>query len=210
MKRCAILGASGHGKVVAEIAELNGYNEITFFDDQWPNLTSVGHWKVLGDTNALLRRAKEYDLTIIAIGHNAIRISKQRELSLAGAYFSVVAHPSAVISKYANIGAGTVVMANAVINAFSNIGMSCIINTACTIDHDCNLADGVHISPGVNLAGGVEIGENSWIGIGSQIKQLIVIGHDTIVGCGSTVINNITSSQVVVGSPAHKLIKSEQ
>ncbi len=101
-------------------------------------------------------------------------------------------------------------MANAVINAFSNIGMSCIINTACTIDHDCNLADGVHISPGVNLAGGVEIGENSWIGIGSQIKQLIVIGHDTIVGCGSTVINNITSSQVVVGSPAHKFIKSEQ
>ncbi|HDM8200166.1 acetyltransferase [Vibrio harveyi] len=210
MKRCAILGASGHGKVVAEIAELNGYDEITFFDDQWPKLTSVAHWKVLGDTNTLLRRAKEYDLTIIAIGHNAIRISKQRELSLAGACFGVVAHPSAVISKYANIGAGTVVMANAVINAFSNIGMSCIINTACTIDHDCNLADGVHISPGVNLAGGVEIGENSWIGIGSQIKQLIAIGHDTIVGCGSTVINNVTSSQVVVGSPAQKFIKSEK
>ena len=210
MKRCAILGASGHGKVVAEIAELNGYDEITFFDDQWPKLTSVAHWKVLGDTNTLLRRAKVYDLTIIAIGHNAIRISKQRELSLAGACFGVVAHPSAVISKYANIGAGTVVMANAVINAFSNIGMSCIINTACTIDHDCNLADGVHISPGVNLAGGVEIGENSWIGIGSQVKQLIAIGHDTIVGCGSTVINNVTSSQVVVGSPAQKFIKSEK
>ncbi|ELH7810901.1 acetyltransferase [Vibrio harveyi] len=210
MKHCAILGASGHGKVVAEIAELNGYNEITFFDDRWPNLTSVAHWKVSGDTNTLLRKAKVYDLTIIAIGHNAIRISKQRELSLAGASFGVVAHPSAVISKYANIGVGTVVMANAVINAFSNIGMSCIINTACTIDHDCNLADGVHISPGVNLAGGVEIGENSWIGIGSQIKQLVVIGHDTVVGCGSTVINNVASSQVVVGSPAHKLIKSEQ
>jgi acetyltransferase-like isoleucine patch superfamily enzyme len=99
-------------------------------------------------------------------------------------------------------------MANAVVNPFCHIGVSCIINTGSTVDHDCKLAEGVHISPGVNLAGGVEVGKNTWIGIGSQVKQLVVIGCDAVVGAGSTVINNVPNFKTVVGSPAHELIKS--
>ncbi|MDK9762803.1 acetyltransferase [Vibrio sp. D420a] len=210
MKSCAILGASGHGKVVAEIAELNGYQNITFFDDRWPSLTSVEHWNVSGDTAALLATANEYDVVVVAIGHNATRCAKQRELSVAGANFDVLVHPSAVTSKYANIEAGTVVMANAVVNPFSDVGSSCIINTSSIVEHDCRLAEGVHISPNVSLAGGVEVGENSWIGIGSKVKQLVVVGRDAVVGAGSTVINHIPDFQTVVGSPAHTLIKSEK
>lgn len=208
MKSCAILGASGHGKVIAEIAELNGYQNIDFFDDRWPSLKSVEHWSVSGDTSMLLSNVKEYDLTVVAIGHNATRCSKQLELTSAGANFDVLAHPRAVISKYANIGIGSVVMANAVVNPLSHIGVSCIINTGSTVDHDCKLAEGVHISPGVNLAGGVKVGKNTWIGIGSQVKQLVVIGCDSVVGAGSTVVNNVPNCQTVVGSPAHELIKS--
>ncbi|WP_102313378.1 acetyltransferase [Vibrio cyclitrophicus] len=204
MKSCAILGASGHGKVIAEMAELNGYQDIVFFDDRWPSLKSVEHWAVSGNTSTLLSSVKEYDLTVVAIGHNVIRCGKQRELSQAGATFGVLVHPSAVISKYACINVGTVVMANAVVNPFSHIGVSCIINTGSTVDHDCKLAEGVHISPG----GGVEVGKNTWIGIGSKVKQLVVIGCDSVVGAGSTVINNIPNFQTVVGSPAHELIKS--
>lgn len=210
MKSCAILGASGHGKVVAEIAELNGYQNIIFFDDRWPSLTSVEHWDVSGDTATLLAAASEYDVVVVAIGHNATRCAKQRELSAVGANFDVLAHPSAVISKYANIKAGTVVMANAVVNPFSHVGASCIINTSSVVEHDCMLAGGVHISPNASLAGGVEVGENSWIGIGSQVKQLVAVGCDVVVGAGSTVINHIPDFQTVVGSPAHTLIKSEE
>ena len=32
-KKIVIIGASGHGKVVANIAKLNGYDEILFLDD---------------------------------------------------------------------------------------------------------------------------------------------------------------------------------
>lgn len=208
MKSCAILGASGHGKVIAEIAELNGYHNIVFFDDRWPSLKSVEHWPVSGDTITLISNVKEYDLTVVAIGHNATRCSKQYELSQAGATFGVLVHPSAVISKYTSINAGSVVMANAVVNPFSHIGASCIINTGSTVDHDCKLDKGVHISPGVNLAGGVEVGKNTWIGIGSQVKQLVVIGCDSVVGAGSTVVNNVPNFKTVVGSPAHEFIKS--
>ncbi len=210
MKSCAILGASGHSKVVAEIAELNGYQNIKFFDDRWPSLTSVEHWNVSGDTAALLATASEYDVVVVAIGHNATRCAKQRELSAVGANFDVLAHPSAVISKYASVNAGTVVMANAVVNSFSRISMCCIINTSSIVEHDCKLAEGVHISPNASLAGGVEVGENSWVGIGSQVKQLVVIGSDAVVGAGATVVKDIPDFQTVVGSPAHTLTKSEK
>jgi sugar O-acyltransferase (sialic acid O-acetyltransferase NeuD family) len=209
MKSCAILGASGHGKVVAEIAELNGYQEIIFFDDRWPSLISVEHWEVSGDTASLLATASEYDLVVVAIGDNATRCEKQRELIDAGAKFNVLVHPSAIISKYANIKVGTVVMANAVVNPFSHIGPSCIINTKSVVEHDCRLAQGVHISPNASLAGGVEVGENSWIGIGSQVKQLVEIGREVTVGAGTTVINHVPDFHTVVGSPAKQLFKSQ-
>ncbi|XAG47670.1 acetyltransferase [Shewanella algae] len=202
MKRCAIFGAGGHGKVVAELAELNGYQNVVFFDDNWPKLKSVEHWPVVGCYDSLLSTAKNYLLTVIAIGDNRARLKIQNKLLLSGACFGVLVHPSASVSRYASLGIGTVVMANAVVNPFATVGCACIINTSATVDHDSNLADGVHISPGANLAGAVFVGKRSWIGIGSQVKQRVEIGDDVTVGAGSTVINNIPELQIVVGSPA--------
>ena len=202
MSKIAILGASGHGKVVADIAELNGYNTIDFFDDRFPALSGLEHWRVLGSTEDLLQRALDYDAVIVAIGNNAIRLAKHHHLLQVGATLGTLIHPSAVISRYAKVGVGSVIMANCVINAFSKIGEASIINTAATIDHDCILEDGVHVSPGANLAGGVSVGESSWLGIGCQVKQLITIGNAVVVGAGATVVSNIDDHKTVVGLPA--------
>lgn len=208
-RTCAILGASGHGKVIAEIAEQNGYTSIEFFDDRWPELQNVEHWSVKGNSGTLLKVASYFDLTVVAIGNNEVRLGKQKQLSIAGAKFSVLEHPRAIISMYSQLGVGTVVMAGAVINPFVKVGEACIINTASTIDHDCSLADGVHVSPGANLAGAVIVGEKSWVGIGSQIKQKISIGSNVIIGAGSSVINDIPNYQTVVGTPAKVVLKSK-
>ena len=202
MSKIAILGASGHGKVVADIAELNGYNTIDFFDDRFPALSGLEHWRVLGSTEDLLQRALDYDAVIVAIGNNAIRLAKHHHLLQVGATLGTLIHPSAVISRYAKVGVGSVIMANCVINAFSKVGQASIINTAATIDHDCILEDGVHVSPGANLAGGVSVGESSWLGIGCQVKQLITIGNAVVVGAGATVVSNIDDHKTVVGLPA--------
>ena len=202
MTKCAILGASGHGKVVAEIAELNGYIQIDFFDDRWPELVNQEHWKVLGNTQALLNKIEMYDLIVVAIGNNTIRLKKQRILKEAGSVFKALIHPKAVVSQYSQIGIGSVIMANAVVSSFASIGKSCIINTSSTVDHDCVFLDGVHISPGANLAGAVNIGECAWVGIGAQVKQLVNIGSGVIIGAGSTVLKDIPNNHIVVGNPA--------
>lgn len=202
MARLAILGASGHGKVLADIASQIGWNDIEFFDDRWPQLTTLEHWFVVGNSQSLLQQFNDYDGVIVGIGNNAVRLEKQQWLEQYNVPIVSLIHPSAVISSFVSVGIGSVVMANAVINPFSSIGRACIINTASTVDHDCHLSDGVHISPGAHLAGGVTIGQCTWLGIGSNVIQLVEIGDNVIVGAGSTVIHSISSSKKVVGSPA--------
>ena len=200
-KRLAILGASGHGKVVAEIAELNGW-QVAFYDDAYPEISKLEHWQVQGKGADLLVSLSDYDGCLVAIGNNRIRLEQMACLQAQKVHFPVLLHPSAVVSHYAQIDDGSVVMANAVVNPFATIGQGCIINTSATIDHDCVLADGVHISPGANLAGAVSVGARSWIGIGASVKQCLSIGSDVTVGAGSVVIEDIADHLTVAGVPA--------
>lgn len=200
--KLALLGASGHGKVVAEIAELIGYDEVVFFDDAWPEKNKIGPWLIKGDTRTLVECKDEYGSCFVSIGNNIIRQKKQKELSQNGLPIASLIHPSAIVSRYSIIGTGVVIMAGATINAFSNIGNGCIINTGATVDHDCILGDFVHVSPGANLAGDVRVSTCSSVGIGVSIKQGITIGANSIVGAGAAVVADVPSFVVAVGVPA--------
>jgi sugar O-acyltransferase (sialic acid O-acetyltransferase NeuD family) len=202
MRRLAILGASGHGKVVADAAVAAGWHEIVFYDDAWPGRGTNGRWSVAGDTAALVDALGDHDGVVVGVGNNRARIDLTRRLTDSGAELVSVVHPRAVVSQYAEIGDGTVAFAGAVVNIDSTVGRACIINTGATVDHDCALADGVHLSPGAHLAGGVTVGEASWIGIGACVKQLVTIDSDVTVGAGAVVVSHVSAAQTVVGVPA--------
>ena len=204
MKRLAILGASGHGKVVADTAIAAGWSEIKFFDDAWPTLKHIGPWSVVGTTKELLQDSENVDGAIVAIGDNKTRLAKMRQISRGVPLVSIV-HPAAVVSPYASIGIGSAVFAGAIVNAFARLGIGCIVNTGATIDHDCNLGDGVHVSPGANLGGQVVVGVATWIGIGASVRHCVSLGDHVVVGAGAAVVSDILSGQRVVGVPARLL-----
>lgn len=205
----AILGASGHGKVIADAALKSGcWQQVVFFDDAYPELQMVGHWAVVGTTEQLIDNALLYDGVIVAIGNNAIRFEKQLLLRQSGCHIATVIHPSAQIGCEVMLGYGTVVLAGAVVNPFARVGSACIINSNAVVEHDCVLGDGVHVSPGGLLAGGVNIGSFSWIGMGSCIRQLICIGENVVIGAGTVVVKDQLESGTVVGNPARYLVKS--
>ncbi|EDM47376.1 acetyltransferase [Marinobacter algicola] len=205
MKCLAILGASGHGKVVAEAAECSGWDGIRFFDDAWPELTSNSRWPVVGSTAELLNNLEKYHGVVVGIGDNRIRYRKLQDLSAAGANIVSVIHPSATVSSYVKLELGSVVFANAVINADTMVGSGAIINTGAVIEHDCRLGTCIHVSPNATLAGGVVLGRLVWVGANACVRQLVSLGDEAVVGMGSVVLQNVVAGQVVAGNPAKPL-----
>lgn len=202
-EKLIIIGAGGHGKVIADIAKLIGYKEIYFLDDDI-NKHKIGEYQIIGTSKDIDKYKEKYDF-IVGIGNNNIRkrfflILNERKIKQPS-----LIHPSAVIDQTVNIGQGTVVMANVVINADSKIGNSCIINTSSSIDHDCLISNYTHISPGVHIAGTVSIGECSWVGIGATVKNNVYIGSDCIIGAGSVVIDNLLEPGTYIGVPARRI-----
>ncbi|WP_028471232.1 acetyltransferase [Neptunomonas japonica] len=205
MSRLAVLGASGHGKVIADIAGQTGWKVIDFFDDAWPSLRRNSHWEVVGNTSQLISVLDQYDGVFVAIGNNSIRLIKLIELEQANAQIVSIVHPAAIVSVYSHIGKGSVIMPGAIINVDVSVGDGCIINTGATVDHDCMLGRGVHLSPGVHLSGNVTVSDNTWIGVGACVRQLTSIGTNAIVGAGAVVVRDVDSDKTVVGNPARIL-----
>jgi sugar O-acyltransferase (sialic acid O-acetyltransferase NeuD family) len=205
VNRLALLGASGHGRVVADAALAAGFERILFFDDAWPAKTACGPWGISGSTVELLAAREQYDAAIVAVGDNRARLSKSRQLVSDGVQLCRVVHPTSVVSLYAEVDEGAVVLAGAIVNVGAHLGFAAIVNSGAIVEHDCVLSEGVHVSPGAVLAGGVKVGARTWIGAGAAVKQGIVIGSDATVGAGAVVIRDVPDGETVVGVPARSI-----
>lgn len=196
-----IIGASGHGKVVADIIVKSGDYVVGFLDDNLNLSNTFMEFPVLGSIAQYTQyQDKKF---VVAIGNAKIREKIVRKLKNVSWYTAI--HPMAVISNMnTNIGEGTVIMANAVINPNASIGNHCIINTGAIVEHDNRLEDYVHISVGAKLAGTVSVGKATWIGIGATVSNNLNICGDCIIGAGTVVVKNIEKAGTYVGVPARR------
>ena len=193
-----IIGAGGHGRVIAGIIHSCYVEDIIFWDDD-PNAAVEGY--VVEPRND-----STTDKVIIGIGNNAIRkrINNTSNFTYGNAF-----HPRSLVDGYVNIGEGTVIMAGAILNTGFIIGRHVIINTGSILDHDAAIEDYVHISPGAVLTGTVTVKEGAWVGAGAIIIPNITIGKWATVGAGSVVLQDVPDYAVVVGNPA-RIIKYNQ
>jgi sugar O-acyltransferase (sialic acid O-acetyltransferase NeuD family) len=203
--RIAILGAGGHGKVVADAAmAMDGVTVVGFLDDN-PALAgkTIMGLPVLGDVATL--QELFIDAVVAAVGDNQRRREVFISARTCNAVLANVVHPTAVVSRRANMGIGTAVLAGAIINADANLGENVIINTGAIVEHDCAIEAHVHIAPGCCLAGGVRVGEGSLLGIGCRILPGLNIGRWCTVGAGAVVVEDVADHATVAGVPARVL-----
>jgi len=202
MSSILILGAGGHGKVVADcLCELGGYDRIAFLDDGRVGQAVLG-FPVLGTLKELTALRGDFQRGFVAIGNNRLRVSMLERLLAANYDVPSLIHPLACVSKAAQIGMGTLVVAGAVVNADSIVGQGVIINTLASVDHDCRIASGVHVAPGAHIGGSVIIGVCSWIGLGASVINDVTIGSYSVVAAGAAVVCDVADSVMVAGVPA--------
>lgn len=166
-QKIVIIGAGGHGKVVADtIVAQDKYELIGFVDAVLPIGEKIINDFCVVETQDNIKLLKnKADVFIVAVGNNVVR-EKIYNLVIEILSPSIVIHPSSVIGSDVTIDSGTVVLANTVINASSHIGKNTIVNTGTVVDHDCVIGDSIHLSIGTM------VGSNS----------IIENGHTTSIG----------------------------
>jgi sugar O-acyltransferase (sialic acid O-acetyltransferase NeuD family) len=194
-KKLAIIGAGGHGKVVGEIALLNQYDTIDFFDDRINEIKNFP-FNIIGNLEFLKKSLKNYDNFFVAIGDNVVRCDKISWLKNEKKNIVSLIHPKSTVSQFSSIEAGSCVMANAVVNAGTNIKAGVIINTSSSIDHDCSIEDYSHISPNCSLSGNVRVGKFTHLGTGTSVHPRINIGQNVKTGIGSKIFKNILDNKI--------------
>lgn len=207
-----ILGAGGHGRVVADAARAAGrWQRIEFFDDAPAIGEKVGATPVAGDGERFFRAdaAGAFGpLRHVAVGDNAQREALLARCEAQGFDVAVVVHPAAVVSAEATLAPGCFIAAGAVVAPGAAIGAGSIVNHQASVDHDCRLGRAVHVGPGAHLGGGVVVGDRAWIGIGATVRHAACIGAGALVGAGAVVVAAVADNAQVVGNPARPMMRN--
>jgi sugar O-acyltransferase (sialic acid O-acetyltransferase NeuD family) len=208
-RKCLILGAGGHGRVVLDILANVGDREVVGFVDSDAQLIGrrIDGVRVLGQPGDLARIRDEYDVNaaIVAIGNNGDRRALADRLDGLGFELINAVHPSANLARNVTLGRNIVIAAGSLVCAHCQIGDSVILNTACIVDHESLIGTATHICPGAKLAGRVTVESGAFVGIGATIIQHVRVGYEAVVGAGAVVIDDVASMSTVVGVPAREI-----
>ncbi|MCC6683070.1 MAG: acetyltransferase [Phycisphaeraceae bacterium] len=193
-----ILGAGGHGHVVADSVDPTQFHLLGFVDSHPDQVTDAAH-PLLGQDHPTLTSAQ----FIAAVGDNAIRRRLFEQWLKRGATPATIVHRSAAISSKAELGKGVFVGPQVVVNTRALVADNVILNSGCVIEHDCRIAAHCHVAPGAVLAGGVSVGEQTLIGLGAGVLPGLSIGSRCIIGAGAVVVRDVHDGVTVIGIPAN-------
>lgn len=205
MKRPLVLvGGGGHCKSVIEAAESAGYSILGVLDLPEEVGKSILSTKVIGtddDIPAYVDIA-DFVITVGFIKNPSTRIRLYNRIKEAGGKLATVIASTAHVSKYAEIGEGTVVLHHASVNADAKVGCNVILNSFSNIEHDAVIGGQCHISTGVMINGECKVGKNCFIGSQAVLANNIIVGDDILIGAGSFVRKSVTEKGIYSGNPA--------
>ena len=198
-----VLGAGGHGRVVAHLAQLIGYQVQGFLDPRPKSV--VDGFPILGDDDSLYNVVT--DSLAMGIGSRTdwlIRRQRCEYIEELGMHAPVLIAPSAFTMPSVSLGHGTQVMMGAQIQQSVSVGSWTIINSGAIIEHDCKISSHVHIGPGAVLCGGVQVDDLAFVGAGAVVREGVTIGANVTVGAGAVVVADVLEGENVMGVPARR------
>ena len=141
-------------------------------------------------------------LFVCGIGNVEVKSKVCGPLVDEGAEFITFVHPSVVVGRNVELGAGVVVCPQVVLSCDIEIGEMVMLNLHTTVGHDARIGKWTTVSAHCDLTGSTRVGEAVFLGSGARVIPGKSVGNQAVVGAGSVVIRNVNEGQKVFGNPA--------
>lgn len=183
-----VVGAGGHGRFVAEAAELSGQFEVMgFLDDSLSAGETVLGLPVLGPGASIAQHRAAADQAMVAIGNNAVCEKLTQQLAAASFEVATVVHPRAIVSPSALLGKGSAVMAGAILGTEARLGVGTIVNYGAVVDHHATVEDFGHLGVNASMADGTVLGRGAWLQAGAALGYGVKVGAGEVLLPGSAI-----------------------
>lgn len=206
-QRIVILGAGGTSVDFCEAALAGGCEVLGFLDDgsgsQEAGLRILGPLSLWKELPADVK----FFLGIGSVASHRNRLDIVEKLTIPLERFATIVHPTAVVSPSARLEPGCGILGLSTLGAHAQLGAHVEVLQLCLVGHDCDLDDGVILAGAANLAGGVRVGCCSYIGAGASVRNGVRIGERSLLGMNSTLLQDMPSDAVYVGSPARPVAR---
>jgi sugar O-acyltransferase (sialic acid O-acetyltransferase NeuD family) len=215
MTDVVILGAGGFARetywaFLEDNEEKKKWNVLGFVDDN-PKLhgTEQCNIPVLGGFDWLEQNSDKNYEVICGVGNPRSRKAIASYATDLGLNFCILVHPNARISRWVELGAGTIITAGTILTTQIKIGPHTIVNLDTTIGHDTLIGAYCNINPGCHISGCVKIGDGVYFGTGAVIVHGKSVGDWSVIGAGAAVGIDIPSHVTAVGVPC-RVVKNHQ
>lgn len=204
MKPLVLVGGGGHCKSVIDAALGAGFDIQGILDlPQYKGQKIFDHEVIGSDDDIPLYVAYcDFIVTLGFIKDPAHRIRLHQKIENAGGHFATIIASTSHVSRFAEIGEGTVILHQACVNAGAKIGKGCIINTMANIEHDAWIGDYCHISTGVMVNGDCKVGEKTFLGSQCVMVNSTSIPDGCVFAAASMIRKNLTQKGIYAGNPA--------
>jgi sugar O-acyltransferase (sialic acid O-acetyltransferase NeuD family) len=209
MKKLVLIGGGGHCKACIDVVECTNEYEIVGILDSVDLIgTNILNYKIIGSDDDIFKYQQQACHFLVTVGQIKSGIIRKKIFQLlenSGATLATIFSPKAYVSRYAQVGKGTIVMHGVIVNASAKVGENCILNTACDIEHDTIIGNHTHISTYAVINGGCIIGDEVFVGSNATIANKVSLGNNIVISSGASVIKDIDESGTYAGNPVKKI-----
>ena len=207
MKQLFIVGAGEFGREILSFSSDIHQKEweIRGFLDANPKALKGYNsaYQIVGDPERYM--PQKGDCFICSIGNIKNKLRLCHLLLEKGAEFINLIHPTAWISRDAQLGVGNIIFPNAYIATKAKMGNFITLNFSASVGHDVIVGEGCMLSAHCDLTGKVELGTGVFMGSHAVVIPGKKVGDFATIGAGSVVMRFVPKGAVVVGVPAKKI-----
>lgn len=204
-QRVAIAGCGKSAEVIyAHLAEDDRFEATLFLADTPSELgtdSELHGLPVVSPERFVEKDGLETCGVFMAVGYGDLNRNREnfyRRLLAKGLNFLTYIHPSAMVSRSATIGRGSLILAGTVVEPFSRVGENSVVWTNCVLAHHARVGDHCWIAAGTIISGGAEIRNNCFLGVGCTVTNQVTIKDFSILGAGVIATRDIPPGAVLL------------